>query len=95
MIKDIKKYVRICSNCQRMRVHYHKSYEDFALILLNDVNFFYTVIMNFITNMFFTKNSYIEKISDVILIMMNKLIKHVTYIVIIKTLNTKDFINIF
>ena len=95
MIKDIKKYVRIYSNCQRMRVYYYKSYENLAFISSDDVNFFHIIIMNFITNMFFTKNLYIEKTSDVILIMMNKLIKHVTYIVIIKVLNAKDFINIF
>ena len=78
-----------------MRVHYYKSYKDFAFILSDDVNFFYIIIMNFITNMFFMKNLYIEKTNDVILIMMNKLIKYLTYIAIIKTLNAKNFINIF
>ena len=95
MIKNIKKYVCICSNCQRVRVHYYKLYEDFILILLNNVNSFYIIIINFITNIFFTKNLYTEKTSDVILIIMNKLIKHVMYITIIKILNAKDFINIF
>ena len=37
------------------------------------------------------QNSYINKINDAILILMNKLTKHATYIATIKNLNAKNF----
>ena len=77
-----------------MRVHYHKSYNNLIIIFSENVKSFYIVIMNFIINMFSAKNSYIKKISDAILILINKLIKHVTYIAIIKNLNAENLINI-
>ena len=64
------------------------------LILLNDENLFYIIIINFIINILFTKNSYINKINDIILILINKFIKYVTYITIIKNLKINNFINI-
>lgn len=94
MIKEITKYVRICSNCQKMRVHHHKSYENLTFISSNNVKLFYIVTMNFITNMLYVKNSYTDKTSDFILMMMNKLIKHAIYVAIIKNLNVKDFANV-
>ena len=53
------------------------------------------MIMNFIINMSSAKNSYIKKISDAILMLVNKLIKHATYIAITKNLNAENLINIF
>ena len=94
MIKDITEYVRICSNYQRVQMHYYKSYDNLIAISLKNVKLFHTVIMNFIINMFSAKNSYTKKISDAILILINKLIKHVIYITIIKNLNTENLINI-
>ncbi len=41
--------------------------------------------------MSFAKNLYIEKISNAILILINKLIKYATYIATIKELNVRDF----
>ena len=89
MIDDIAEYVRNCSNCQRVRVHHHKSYENFTLISSNDVDSFHTMIMNFIIDISFARNSYIEKINDAILMLINKLIKYATYIATIKDLNTE------
>ena len=91
MLFKINKSVRICFDCQRMRVHHHKLYNKFNFILLNDENSFFTIIINFITDMPPTRNLYINKINDVILIFMNKLTKHVTYIAMIKNLNVKNF----
>ena len=78
-----------------MRVYHHKLYNKFNFILSNDENSFYTIIMNFIINMSFARNLYIDKINDVILILMNKLTKYTTYIVIIKNLNAKNFAKLF
>jgi len=94
MLKEMTKYVRICSDCQRVRVHHHKLYEKLTSISSESVNSFHTMIMNFITDMLSAKNSYIEKTSDVILIMIDKLIKHAIYISTIKDLNVKKLANL-
>ena len=77
-----------------MRVHYYKLYNNLIIIFLKNVKSFHIVIMNFIINMSSAKNLYIKKISDVILLLINKLIKHAIYIVIIKNLNAENLINI-
>jgi len=75
-------------------VHHHKLYEKLTFISSESVNSFHTMIMNFITNMSSAKNSYIEKTSNVILIMIDKLIKHVIYISTIKDLNVEKLANL-
>ena len=95
MLFKINEYVCIYFNCQRVRVHHHKLYNKFNFILSNNENSFYIMIMNFIINMLFAKNLYINKINDVILILMNKLTKHATYIATIKNLNAKNFAKLF
>jgi len=77
-----------------VQVHYHKFYEKLTFISSESVNSFHMMIMNFIIDMFSAKNSYIEKTSDAILIMINKLIKHVIYISMIKDLNIKKLANL-
>ena len=95
MLFKIDKYVRICFNYQHVYVHYHKLYNEFNFISSNDENSFYTIIMSFIIDMSFAKNLYINKINDAILILMNKLTKHATYIATIKNLNAKNFAKLF
>jgi len=75
-------------------VHHHKLYEKLTSISSESVNSFHMMIMNFITDMLSVKNSYIEKTSDAILIMINKLIKHVIYISTIKDLNIEKLVNL-
>ncbi len=94
MLKKMMKYVYICLDCQWMQMHHHKLYEKLTSISSESVDSFYMMIMNFIINMFFAKNSYIEKTSDAILIMINKLIKHVIYILTIKDLNIERLANL-
>ncbi len=94
MLKKMMKYVHICSDCQRVQVHHHKLYEKLMFISSKSMNSFHTMIMNFITDMLSAKNSYIEKTSDVILIIINKLIKHAIYILTIKDLNVKRLVNL-
>ena len=77
-----------------MRVYYYKFYNKLILISLNNINLFYIIILNFIINLLFARNLYIEKICDFILILINKLIKYITYITIIKDLKINEFINI-
>jgi len=75
-------------------VHHHKLYEKLTFISSENVNSFHIMIMNFITDMFSAKNSYIEKTSNVILIIIDKLIKHIIYISMIKDLNIKRLVNL-
>ena len=77
-----------------MRVYYYKLYKKLILILSNNVASFYTIIINFIINISSARNSYIDNTYDIILILINKLTKHVTYILIIKKLKANEFINI-
>ena len=77
-----------------MRIYYYKFYNELILISLNDVNLFYIITLNFITDLSFARNLYINKIYDFILILINKLIKYVMYIIIIKDLKIDKFINI-
>ena len=75
-----------------MRIHYYKLYKNLFFISLNNVKSFTIIILNFITNMLFAKEFYVNKIYNVILILINKLLKHITYININKILNAKKFI---
>ena len=95
MLFKIDEYVRICFDCQRVRVHHHKSYDEFNFISSSDEDSFHIMIINFIIDMSSARNSYIDKINDVILILMNKLTKHATYIATIKNLNAKNFAKLF
>ena len=93
-MSDIANYVRIYFDCQKMRIYYYKFYNELILILLNNVNSFYMITLNFIINLLFIRNLYINKIYDFILILINKLIKHAMYIIITKDLKINEFINI-
>jgi len=94
MLKEMMKYVHICSDCQQVQVHHYKFYEKLTFIFSESVNSFHTMIMNFITDMLSAKNLYIKKTDDVILIIIDKLIKHAIYISTIKDLNVKKLVNL-
>ena len=95
MLFEINKYIRIYFNCQRVRIHHYKSYNKFNFISSNDENSFYIIIMNFLIDILSTRNLYINKINDIILILINKLTKHATYIATIKNLIVKNFAKLF
>ena len=67
-----------------MRVYYHKLYKKLKLIFLKNECLFYTIILDFIIDISSARDSYIEKINDAILIVVNKLIKYIIYIINIK-----------
>ena len=77
-----------------MRVYYYKFYNELILILTNNVNSFYIIILNFIINISFMRDLYINKTYDIILILINKFTKYVIYIIIIKNFKANKFINI-
>ena len=77
-----------------MRVYYYKLYKKLILISLSDVTSFHTIIINFIINISSTRDSYINNTYNTILILINKLIKYVIYIIIIKKLKVDELTNI-
>ncbi len=52
---------------------------------------FEIITINFITNILSTKNLYTRKTNNIILILIDKLIKYATYIATIKEFNIRDF----
>jgi len=74
-----------------MRVYYYKLYRELNSISFENSQLFETITINFITNMSSTRNLYIERINNAILVLVNKLIKHATYIATIKELDAKNF----
>jgi len=74
-----------------MRVYYYKLYRELNSISFENSQLFETITINFITNILFTRNLYIEKINNAILVLIDKLIKHTTYIATIKELSIKSF----
>ena len=77
-----------------MRMYFHKLYEKLSSILSKGVISFHIVILNFISDMFSARDSYTNKICDIILIIIDKITKHATYIVITINLKIDNFINI-
>ena len=55
---------------------------------------FHIVTLNFIINMPSARDSYTKKTCDVILIIIDKITKHATYIIIIINLKVDKFVNI-
>ena len=77
-----------------MWVYYYKLYKKLISIFSSDVTSFYIIIINFIIDISFTRDSYIDNIYNIILILINKLTKYVIYIVIIKKLKVNKLTNI-
>ena len=77
-----------------MRVYYYKSYKKFISISLDNVNFFYTIIINFIINILLIRDLYINKIYNTILVLIDKLIKYIIYVITIKNLKIDKLINL-
>jgi len=66
-------------------------YRELSSISFENSQLFETITINFITNILLARNLYIKKISNTILVLVDKLIKHATYIATIKKLNIKNF----
>ena len=77
-----------------MWVYYYKSYKKLISISLDSVNFFYTIIINFIINVLSIRDLYINKIYNTILVLIDKLIKYVIYIITIKNLKIVRLTNL-
>ena len=89
MGKDIEEYCKSCPVCQRVRVHHHKPYGNLSSIAPGGVEPFTTVTLDFITDMPPARDPYTGKTYDSILVLVDKLTKHATYIACNKTLDAK------
>ena len=63
-------------------------------MLLDSVNLFYTIIIDFIINILFIRKFYINKTYNIILVLVDKLTKYITYIAIIKDLKADGLVDI-
>ena len=77
-----------------MRVYYYKPYRELISISLDNINFFYTIIINFITNILSMRNSYINKIYNTILVLIDKLTKYIIYVITTKNLKIDRLANL-
>ena len=91
MIADIKKYVIVCSNCVKIKIFKHKSYELLQFLSISQ-KLKQNWIMNFIINLFFNKLN--EFVFNFILIIVNRYIKYARYIFSRKNWNAKRLTNV-
>ena len=94
MTKNITNYIRIYFDYQKVRMYHHKPYKKLSSISSNNVISFHIVILDFIIDMLSARDSYMRKTCDVILIMIDKIIKHATYVIITINLKIDKLINI-
>ena len=76
-----------------MRVYYYKPYKKLISISLDNVNSFYTITIDFIINMLSARDSYINKIYNTILVLIDKLTKYIIYIITTKNLKIDRLAN--
>ena len=75
-------------------MYYYKLYSKLTLIPLNSITPFYIITIDFIIDIPPTKDVYIGKTYNTILVLINKLTKHVTYIITIKDLIINSLVDI-
>ncbi len=81
MIKYVKFYIKTCDICQRTKTFKHLSYDDLQSLFLSQDSW-QEIIMNFITNLSFSKRS--NDVYDFVLVIINRYIKMTLYIFVTK-----------
>jgi hypothetical protein len=75
-------------------VYYYKLYGKLILIPLDNITPFYTITIDFIIDIPPIRDVYIGKTYNIILILINKLTKHIIYIVTIEDLIVNSLIDV-
>ena len=75
-------------------MYHYKLYSELTLIPLSGITPFYTVTIDFIIDMPPTRDVYTGKTYNAILVLIDKLTKHVTYIATIKDLTADSLIDV-
>ena len=91
MITYVKTYVKTCDVCQRIKTFRHRSY-DVLQSLPQSVDSWKKITMNFITK--FSLSKLKKLIYDAYLIVVDRYIKMILYISIIKRINAMKLINV-
>ena len=76
----MRNYVKICDICQRIKISRHKSYKKLKFLSTTNISW-KKIIMNFVTSLFSSKRR--DIVYDFILIMINRCIKMIKYILVI------------
>ena len=90
--KQIKKYVRFCNICQRIKISRHKLYEKLNLLFAFKKSW-KEIIMNFIMKL--SSNKKRDVVYDSILMIINRYIKMIKYISIIKKIDVTKLTKVF
>ena len=91
MLKDIKKYIRSCDVCQRVKTFRHHFYDETTSLFIS-VRFWKKLSMNFIMELLF--NYYKNDIYNVILIVIDRYSGMTFYIFAKSTWSTEDLANV-
>ena len=90
--KQIKKYVRFCNVCQRTKVSCHKLYEKLSSLPAFKKSW-KKIIMNFVTKLSLNKRRGV--VYDSILMIIDRYIKMIKYILIIKKIDVAELTKVF
>ena len=90
--KQIKKYVRFCNICQRTKILRHKLYKKLNLLFAFKKSW-KEIIMNFITKLSLNKKRGV--VYDSILIIIDRYIKMIKYVSIIKKTDIAELTKMF
>ena len=87
MTKNISKYVQTYDICQHVKSRYHKQYDEINIIFIFFI-FFEIIFMNFIIKLL--SSNWLNKIYDIILIIVDTLTKFSLYVLYIKNIKAND-----
>ena len=90
--KQVKKYVRFCNICQRTKISRYKSYKKLNSLLALKKSW-KEIIINFITRLFSSKRR--DVVYDFILMIVDRYIKMIKYISIIKKIDVAELTKMF
>ena len=94
MHKKVKKYVNKCDLCHKIKSSRHKSYKEMRQILTSDWLWAF-IVMNFIVKLSFSKKLLTKVFYNLILTIVNWLIKKVWFILYKKVSNAEELAYIF
>ena len=94
MWEKIKKYVNKCDLCHKIKSSRHKSYEEMRQTLTSD-QLWASVVMNFIVKLSLSKKFLTEVFYDLILTIVNQLMKEVWFILYKKASNAEELAYMF
>ena len=90
--EQVKKYVRFCNICQRTKISRHKLYKKLSSLFAFKKSW-KEIIMNFVTKLFSSKRRGV--VYDFILMIIDRYIKMIKYVSIIKKIDVAELTKVF